>query len=354
MEQLIKMPRITNNDDFVTLGCWYVKNGDAVKEGDALASLETAKETKDLIAESGGYILYEIEMGTETAVGEIIAKIQDEPVEIEDKSEKPLEKIMYGSDHISKKALRLIEKYNLDITSFPNDKIVKEKDVLKLINHKKSETQSPANEILIVCGGSIAKMCIDTLRGMGGYRFGGIIDIYAEVGKNLMGVPCVGNIAVDVLEEKYKEGFRTAVNAYGGMVSSNEDKLFFARKELYETIKGYNYFMPNLIHPKASVESSVTMGEGNLIFAEAYIGSDAFIGNDCIINTGAIISHDCVIEDHCRISPGAVLAGNVSVGENTIVGMGVTVYMKVKIGKNVIIHNGKHIFNDIPDNAVVK
>lgn len=351
MEQIIKMPRLTNNDDYVTLGGWCVKNGTAVKKGDILAVLETAKETVDLIAESDGYISYNIMEGIEIAVGETIAKIQDEPVKKECVTDSSLKKTILNYDNISKKALKLIEEYNIDISRFPSDKIIKEKDVLRLLNQSKSQAQSLANDILIVCGGSIARMCIDTLRAMGGYRLGGITDMYTEAGKTLMGVPYIGD--VDVLEEQYKMGHRTAVNAYGGMVSSNKDKLFWARKELYEKIKSYDYFMPNLIHPKASVESSASMGEGNLIFSGAYVGSEAFIGNDCIINTGAIVSHNCVIEDHCRISPGAVLAGDVSIGENSIIGMGVTVYMKVKIGKNVIIHNGKHIFNDIPDNAVV-
>ena len=33
---LIKMPRISNNDDFVTLECWCVSKGDFVKKGDLL------------------------------------------------------------------------------------------------------------------------------------------------------------------------------------------------------------------------------------------------------------------------------------------------------------------------------
>lgn len=157
MEQLIKMPRITNNDDFVTLGCWYIKNGAVVKEGDVVASLETAKETKDLIAESNGYILYDIAEGSEIAVGETIAKILDEPVETGNKIENTLEKPILNSDNISRKALRLIEKYNIDTSVFANDKIIKEKDVLKVINQNRCQTQSFANEILIVCGGKYCK-----------------------------------------------------------------------------------------------------------------------------------------------------------------------------------------------------
>lgn len=344
---LIKMPRISNNDDFVTLECWCVSKGDFVKKGDLLAVLETTKETKDLIAEADGYILYDIVEGTEIAVGETVAEIQDEPF-----NNTEVYETKKTIDNVTKKALELIQKYNIDIAKFSSDKIIKEKDVLKLIDKDVVCKQSLENEILIICGGNIARMCIDTLRQMGGYRLGGITDMYAKPGTTLMGVPYLGDI--DILEEKYKQGYRTAVNACGGLTSTITDELFTARKRLYETIKKHHFFLPNLIHPKADIECSVTMGEGNLIFSGAYIGSEAFIGNDCIINTGSVVSHNCVVGNHVRISPGAMIAGNVSIGENTIIGMGVTIYMKVKIGKNVIIYNGKHIFNDVPDNTIVK
>lgn len=343
----ITMPRITSNDDFVTLGCWCVDRGTFVKKGQTLAVLETTKETKDLVAEEDGYISYEIPEGTEVEVGDVVAEITDGPVEAA-KTCAAVEK----TDHISKKAMELIKKYHISVAELPTDKVIREKDVLKLVNGDSVQRQSAANEILIVCGGNVARMCIDAIRLMGGYRFGGITDMYAEPGTTLMGVPYLGDI--DVLRRKYQEGHRTAVNAYGGLANTTSDPLFFARKKLYEEIKECQFFMPNVIHPKASVESSSTMGEGNLIFSGAYVGSEAFIGNDCMINTGAIVSHNCVLGDHCRISPGAVLAGDVTVGENTIVGMGVTVYMGVKIGKNVIIYNGKHVFNDVPDNSVVR
>lgn len=352
----ISVPRIATNDDFVTIGQWCVETNTLVQRGQLIAVLETTKESKDLVAEEEGYISILAKEGSEVPVGEIIAEIHAELQK--DNAEKAIapvaEKVSdhFLSDNISKKAKVLIEKYNLDINRLPHDRIVREQDVLKLLNQDVNAVQSKANEIIIVCGGNVAKMCIDAVRLMGGYRLGGITDMYAERGASLMDVPVLGDI--DVLPQLYAEGYRTAVNAFGGLVSSNDDSLFFARKDIFEKIKNQQFFLPNIIHPKANIEISATMGEGNLVFANAYVGSKAYVGDDCIINTGAIVSHDCQLGNHCRVSPGAVLAGNVSVGENTIIGMGVTVYMNVKIGKNVIVYNGKHIFSDVPDNTIVR
>ncbi len=350
----IKMPRLTNNDDVVSLQKWYVKNGAFVEKGQPIAGLETAKKAEDLLAETAGYILWTVLEGDEAAVGETIAVLSQTPIAdvgLEEKKPQGCSEPGTRSVLITKKAQALIEQYQIDIKSLPSKRVIREKDILAMVEGKQPQ-QSNANALLIVCGGNIARMCIDTVRQMGGYRLAGFTDIYAKPGDKLMGVSCIGDI--DALDEMGRKGCKTAVNAFGGLVSSNSDPLFFARKELYLAIKEKGFFMPNLIHPKASVEASATMGEGNLIFSGAYVGSEAIVGDNCIINTGAIVSHNCKIGSHCRLSPGAVLAGDVCIGENSIIGMGVTIYMGVKIGENVIIYNGKDIFSDVPDNTIVR
>ena len=59
----IFMPRLGVNDEYVTIGAWLVKNGDFVKKGQEIASLETTKETEYLIAESDGYLFIDVETG---------------------------------------------------------------------------------------------------------------------------------------------------------------------------------------------------------------------------------------------------------------------------------------------------
>ena len=114
----ITMPRITTNDDFVTLGCWCVSCGDFVRKGQTLAVLETTKETRDLVAEEDGYISYEIQDGTEVEVGDVVAELAGEPAEAAKSSAVP-EK----TDHISKKALELMKKHHISAAELPTDRI---------------------------------------------------------------------------------------------------------------------------------------------------------------------------------------------------------------------------------------
>ena len=230
--------------------------------------------------------------------------------------------------------------------------MIREKDILPLIKSTESIEPSKANQIIIVSGGGLAKMCIDLIRLNKAYGIHGITDPNESIGKEILGVPILGND--DVLPFLHNDGYMTAVNAIGSISIDNTSNLFFLRKKVYDRIKSNGFFMPVLIHPSSRVAISAQIGEGSLVMENAVIGCDAIIGNDCIINTGVIISHDCRIGHHSRISPGAILAGNVTIGENSLIGMGTTIYLGVKIGKNVVIANGKNIMGDIPDNSIIK
>src|SRR3990167_8712827 len=80
-----------------------------------------------------------------------------------------------------------------------------------------------------------------------------------------------------------------------------------------------------LIHPSATVASSVLIGMGTVIMAGAVVQARAIIGGHCILNSGCTVDHDCTLADYVHIAPGAHLCGNVKVGEGALVGTGVAV-----------------------------
>ena len=105
------------------------------------------------------------------------------------------------------------------------------------------------------------------------------------------------------------------------MASRIDDPLFVARHTMAEKLKALGFMLPNVIHARAIIEPSCTIGEGNVILAGANIGSKTVIGNNCYINTKTMISHECVIDDGVRVAPGAILAGRIYVGKNTLIGI---------------------------------
>lgn len=347
-EYYVMVPRIGANDDYVTIGNWLVKNAEYVKRGQAVAVLETTKESEDVLADCDGYLFYNTEIGKKLKVGERLAVITDDAgFKFTDKrTSNP------GDQNITNKARELAKKYNIDLCQFAGKDIIREKDILPLIDtYDDTITRSKANDVIIVSGGAL-KMCIDLLLQNKAYNIHGILDMEKEVGQLVDGIPVIGDIsALPVLRE---EGYLSVTIAKGSISIDNQSKQFNMRKELFDMVKSYGFFVPALIHPTASVAVTAQIGEGTQIFEHAAVGCDVVIGEDCLINTGAIVSHDCRIGHHVRISPGAILAGNVTVGENTLIGMGTTIYMGVKIGADVIIANGQNIFRDVPAGSVIK
>lgn len=347
MEKSMKMPRLGVNDEYVTLVEWKVADGAYVKQGQEIADIETTKESSELLAEADGYIHLLAANDTEIRVDGIVAMITDSPEYSVEKEENN-----FSSVKITEKAKVLIEKNKLDLSVFVGHTVIREKDVLEKLDSEETVMRSKSNDVVIVCGGGLAKMAIDLIRLNKAYNIHGVVDDNPKTGPDVLGVPYLGTLAE--LKKIRSEGFMTAVNANGSIAINNQSDAFGRRKKIYGQIRDSGYFLPTLIHPSARIAPSAQLGEGTLVFENAVIGSDAVIGDDCIINTGAIVSHDCMIGNHSRISPGAILAGDVRIGENSLIGMGVTVYLGVRIGKNVIISNGQNIMGDIPDNTVIK
>ncbi len=344
MEKEILMPRIGANDDTVVLGQWLVEDGSYVERREAIASLESTKETQDLVAPVAGYIHFFISDGEEVKVGTLIAKITDESSAIVNKYEKkdPLTELK-----ITEKAKKLIEQYHIDIASLPKDKLIREKDVEALVGPKYSIEETLSNHLIIYGTGGFTREIIHIVRETFAYEVdyivGGVGDWKDK--DQILGIPIVKAAELD---ELFAKGYTKMVNAVAVTPGA------FSRKDIFESLKKRNYDFPNIIARSAVFGDAVKMGVGNLIFAGAVIGTEARIGNNCVINANSTLSHGNIISDCCHIASGATLAGDVVVGPNTLIGQNCTIYSGVHIGKNVLIHNGCSIYKDVPDGSIVK
>lgn len=337
----IKMPRLGVNDDSVTLVAWLVEDGAWVKPGQAIAEVETSKESSEVKSDSAGTISFLVKEGDDIEVGKLIATIGE--------SEKPgTEASVLETQQIrmTEKARKIVAEHGIDMTCLPKDRLIREKDVLPFVSNPYTLSGTKNNEIILYGGGGFTEIAIDILKVTHAYHVHGIVDLkYPEL-KEVMGVPVIG--ADEQLQALFDDGYRKIFNGIGARGSQ------YWRKPPYEKLKKYGFEFPNIIHTKAILEPTTSIGEGTIVCAGAIIGAMAQIGNNCVINAGCIISHDCIISDNCHVASGAVLAGIVTVGENTLIGQNVTVYSRVRIGSNVIIENGCCVFKDVPDNAVVR
>ena len=98
-----------------------------------------------------------------------------------------------------------------------------------------------------------------------------------------------------------------------------------------------------LIHPSATVASSVIVGMGTVIMAGAVVQARAQIGQHCIVNTNATVDHGCRLGDFVHVSPGANLCGEVEVGEGAWIGANATVIQGMKVPPWTVVPAGSTV-----------
>lgn len=113
-----------------------------------------------------------------------------------------------------------------------------------------------------------------------------------------------------------------------------------ARERVYQRMIAAGCPAVTLVHPRAYVEPSATVGTGTFVAVGAVLGVECTVGVGVIVNTGASVDHDCVVEDFAHVAAGARLCGNVKVGRRTWVGVGSSVRQQITIGADTMIGAG--------------
>ena len=352
------MPRIGANDNTVFLALWNAAEGERVQRGQALAELESTKETSQLLSPGDGILYILLPEGEEAEVGAVVARLLEEgespSPSLAAKAPEEASPAVPGEagrgeapPNITKKALLLARERGIDLGALPRDRMIREQDILAMGGPAFSIRETKSQHLLIYGTGGWTREIINMIRQTHAYHIDCIIGGVGDLGDkgSIMGIPIVEN---SQLERLYGEGCRKVVNAVAVTPGA------FSRRDIFQAVQKRGFEFPNIVHNRAVIDQDVRMEEGNIIFAGAFIGQEARLGSDCVINVNAVISHECVISDHCHVASGAVLAGKVVLGENVLVGQGCTIYAGVKIGSNVTIHNGCHVYKDVPDNTVVR
>ena len=126
----------------------------------------------------------------------------------------------------------------------------------------------------------------------------------------------------------------------------------YIRQKIYEKLLNNNFDIITLIHPSATIASSVTVGKGTVIMPHVIINAQSRIGEGVILNSGCIIEHENHIGDFVHVSPGVSCAGDVTIGAHAHIGIGSNVIQGISIGADSIVGAGSVVVRNIPDRKV--
>ncbi|MFU2485945.1 hypothetical protein [Thauera sp. WH-1] len=102
-------------------------------------------------------------------------------------------------------------------------------------------------------------------------------------------------------------------------------KNLHARQTICARVHASGYQTPSLIHPRAYVANSASIGHGCMIMAGAIIDVRARIGNFVVAWPAVCINHDVVIGENTFLSPSTTVCGHSQIGRNTFIGAGSTI-----------------------------
>jgi len=362
----VQIPMLNANEDEVEVIEVQVEEGQEVEAGDVLCTLESTKATADVEAPSAGFVrALGVRQGQRARVGQplcALTETADEPVHLSS-TQTGAAQADPDLPRATRRAAALASEYEVDLRAIPHEGILTERDILAHLGQGQGALRAPGDQaaearteievntggdaIVIYGAGGHARVVIDMVReGRRDLRIIGIIDDAPDRPSELLGVPVLGDASMFAgLRER---GVRLAALGVGAVTHNA------LRAELFSRLRREGFLMPNLIHPRAAVEPSVLMGQGNQIFAGAVVSSCVRLGDNTIINSNVVVSHDCAIDDHAHLTPGALLAGGVQVGARSVVGMGATIFLGVRVGADVVIGNGSHILQDVADQEVVR
>jgi UDP-N-acetylbacillosamine N-acetyltransferase len=125
-----------------------------------------------------------------------------------------------------------------------------------------------------------------------------------------------------------------------------------ARLKLSDFIREKGFLLATAIHPRATIATDVSIGDGTVVAAGAVVNPGSKIGENVIINTCASIDHECMIGSGVHVCPDVHIGCNVIIGQGAWLGIGATVREKVAIGANTLIGAGAVVIETIPENVV--
>lgn len=109
-----------------------------------------------------------------------------------------------------------------------------------------------------------------------------------------------------------------------------------------------------LIHPTASINETVHIGNGCIISRNTILGSESFIDDFVIIQAAVVVGHDTRIGKHVRIDCHAVCVGGTIVEDEVTIHTSAIINHKVTVGKGAIVGAGSFVIRKVkPETTVI-
>lgn len=195
------------------------------------------------------------------------------------------------------------------------------------------------DNIVIIGSSGHAKVIIDIVQQEGRYHIAGLLDRFRKVDEQTLGYRILGK------EEDLPE--LTKIHFLKGAIVAIGDN--FVRSQVVSRIRELCPGLPfvSAVHPKASIATEVSLGEGSVIMSGVSINPCSSVGQFCILNTNSSLDHDSAMEHFSSLAPGVTLGGNCKIGKYSAISIGAVMIHGVHVGEHSVIGAGSLVIKNI-------
>ncbi len=198
------------------------------------------------------------------------------------------------------------------------------------------------NPLILIGAGGFARETIELVRAINreapAWELVGLLDDDPELhGAELLGVPVLGPCAS---AERHREA------SFVACVASPGDPL--RRLRLVARLGLRLERFATLIHPRATVAESATIGPGSVIHANCVLTADVELGWHVAMMPAVVLTHDDEVEDGVTFGAGARVAGNVKIEAGAYIGSGALLREHLSVGSGAVVGMGAVLTKHVP------
>lgn len=115
------------------------------------------------------------------------------------------------------------------------------------------------------------------------------------------------------------------------------------RQRIFGELTVAGFKLATVIHPRAVVSPTATIGDGSVIMAGAIIGAEACLGKGVVVNCAAVVDHHCRVDDFGHLGVTAAMSGGSVLGASAWMQAGAILGYAVEIEAGRVLMSGESI-----------
>jgi sugar O-acyltransferase (sialic acid O-acetyltransferase NeuD family) len=107
-----------------------------------------------------------------------------------------------------------------------------------------------------------------------------------------------------------------------------------------------------LVHPRAVIPGSATIGPGSVVHANVVLTADVALGAHVAVMPSVVLTHDDVVEDGVTFGAGVRVSGGVTIETGAYIGSGAVLKERIVVGSGAVVGMGAVATKSVPPGEV--